>query len=438
MPRTLRHKIIAAVLLLLSGFGAHAAPPVQAVALRDMEAWLVSDKSLPLITIKMAWRGGAASDPEGKAGLAMMLARLMNEGAGELPAQAFQKAMADNAMSLSFSAGRDEVTGTLRCLSRYKPACYKLLRLALTAPRFDDEAVARMKQEQMTAILQAQQSPRSIANEALMRAAFGTHAYGRTGNGTAETVQAMRASDIRAHYKAMMARDNLHLAVVGDIGRAELRRLMRDIFLPLPRHTTLPKTEKTAIRQGPLSRHIERAGPQTSIVFAQKGLDHHHPLFFADFVMNSILGGSGFSSRLTEQVREARGLAYSVYSGTSNFEHAAMWNGSVASDNKTAQQAMDVIRAEMRRIADEPVSAERLAAAKTYLTGNYALRFDSGSKIASQVLGVQLNGWPLSYFKTRNANIAQVTIADVQRAAQLLTPDRLLLVSVGGTKITLD
>ena len=137
-------------------------------------------------------------------------------------------------------------------------------------------------------------------------------------------------------------------------------------------------------------------------------------------------------------MREARGLAYSVYSGTSNFEHAAMWNGSVASDNKTAQQAMDVIRAEMRRIADEPVSAERLAAAKTYLTGNYALRFDSGSKIASQVLGVQLNGWPLSYFKTRNANINQVTIADVQRAAQLLTPDRLLLVSVGGTKITLD
>jgi len=438
MPRPLRHKIIAAAWLLLSSFGAYAAPPVQAVALRDMEAWLVSDKSLPLITIKMAWRGGAASDPDGKAGLTMMLARLMNEGAGEMPAQAFQKALADNAISLSFSAGRDEVTGTLRCLSRYKPACYKLLRLALTAPRFDDEAIERMKQEQMTAILQAQQAPRSIANETLMRAAFDTHAYGRTRNGTAETLHAIGASDIRAHYKAMMARDNLYLAVVGDIGRAELRRLMRDIFLPLPRHTRLPKTEKTTIRQGPLSRHIERAGPQTSIVFAQKGLDHHHPLFFADFVMNSILGGSGFSSRLTEQVREKRGLAYSVYSGTSNFEHAAMWNGAVASDNKTAQDAMDVIRAEMRRMANEPVSADRLAAAKTYLTGNYALRFDSGSKIASQVLGVQLNGWPLSYFKTRNANINQVTIADVQRAAQLLTPDRLLVVSVGGTKITLD
>ena len=154
--------------------------------------------------------------------------------------------------------------------------------------------------------------------------------------------------------------------------------------------------------------------------------------------MNSILGGSGFSSRLTEQVREARGLAYSVYSGTSNFGQAAMWNGSVASDNATAQQAMDVIRAEMRRIANEPVSEERLAAAKTYLTGNYALRFDSGAKIAGQLLGVQLNDWPIDYFTARNANINEVTIGDVQRAAQLLTPDRLLVVSVGGAAIRLD
>jgi zinc protease len=434
----MRHQLIAACFLWLMSLSAYAAPPVQAVPLRDMEAWLVSDKSLPLITIKMAWRGGAASDPQGKAGLSMMLARLMNEGAGDLPAQKFQKAMADIAMSLSFSAGRDDVTGTLRCLSQYKHACFKLLRLALTAPRFDDAAVARMKQEQMTAILQAQQSPRSIANEALMAMAFDGHPYGRPRNGTADSLKAISAADIRSHYKAMMARDNLHLAVVGDIDRAQLRRLMRDIFAKLPRQSSLAQATPANMRVGPLSRHIERAGPQTSIVFAQTGIDHRHPLFFADFVMNSILGGSGFSSRLTEQVRAQRGLAYSVYSGTSNFDQAAMWNGAVASDNATAQQAMDVIRAEMRRIAEEPVSAERLAAAKTYLTGNYALRFDSGAKIAGQLLGVQLNGWPIDYFTSRNANINAVTIADVQRAAQLLTPDRLLVVSVGGSAIALD
>ena len=150
--------------------------------------------------------------------------------------------MADNAMSLSFSAGRDDVTGTLRCLSQYKHACFKLLRLALTAPRFDDEAVARMKQEQLTAILQAQQSPRSLANEALMAMAFDTHPYGQARNGTAKALLPC-AADIRAHYQAMMARNNLHLAVVGDIDRAALRRLMRDIFA-IAAASRLPKARQ--------------------------------------------------------------------------------------------------------------------------------------------------------------------------------------------------
>ena len=126
---------------------AYAAPPVQSVKWRDMEAWLVTDNSLPLITMKLAWRGGTASDPVDKTGLSILMARLMNEGAGDLPAQAFQQAMADNAISLSFSASRDEMTGTLRCLSRYRAVCYKLLRLAVTTPRFDAEAFTRMKRE---------------------------------------------------------------------------------------------------------------------------------------------------------------------------------------------------------------------------------------------------------------------------------------------------
>ena len=189
---------------------------------------------------------------------------------------------------------------------------------------------------------------------------------------------------------------------------------------------------------GPRTEHIERAGPQTTLVFGHQGIGYDHELFFPAFVMNSILGGSGFSSRLTEEVREARGLAYSVYSYWSVSRHGASWRGSVATDNRATQEALDVIRAEMVRVAEEGVSATRLDAAKTYLTGNYALRFDSGAKIAGQLLGVQLNDWPIDYFTTRNANINAVTIGDVQRAAQLLTPDRLLVVSVGGAAIRLD
>ena len=415
-----------------------AAPPVQIVEKKGMTAWLVKDDTLPLLTIKMAWRGGTAGDPADKPGLTMLLARLMNEGAGELPALAFQKAMADNVVSLGFDTNRDYLTGTLRCLNDYRHMCLELLRLAVSEPRFDMEAIERMKQEQRTAILRQSQSPRSLANNRLMQLAFGAHPYGQPKNGSNESLEAITRQDLLDHYRAIFARDGMMLAVVGDIDRSRLRRLMGDVFGRLPSTSNITAPADISVRKGPRSAHIERPGPQTSIVFAQQGVAYNHPDFFADFVMNNILGGSGFSSRLTEQVREARGLAYSVFSGTSNFDHAAMWNGSVASDNKTAQQAMDVIRAEMRRMAEEGVSQERLDAAKTYLTGAYALRFDSGSKIAGQLLGIQMNGWPPGYFATRNDKINAITTDDIKRAAQRLDADTLLVVSVGGTAIRLD
>ena len=416
---------------------AQAGPPVQHVQWRDMTAWLVSDDSLPLITVKMAWLGGSASEAKAQAGVTMLMARLMNEGAGDLPAKQFQQAMADKAISIGFSSELDEVTATLRCLKRYQQSCFTLLRLAVTAPRFDAEAVSRMKGEQRAAILCSQQIPGSIAAKRFRGLAFPAHPYARSVNGTMAQLDALTADDIRARYRTVLARDNLRLAVVGDISRAEVRRMMRDVFGALPAQNRIVRAPDIEPAEGPQRTHIKRAGPQTTIVFGHRGVAYDDPLFFPAFVMNSILGGSGFSSRLTEQVREKRGLAYSVYSYFSNNEHAALWRGSVASDNKTAQQALDVIRAEMRRMAEDGVSAARLASAKTYLTGAYALRFDSGNKIAGQLIGVQLMGLPMDYFTTRNQNIEAVTQADIKRAAQLLLADKLLVVSVGGTAVTL-
>ena len=136
-------------------------------------------------------------------------------------------------------------------------------------------------------------------------------------------------------------------------------------------------------------------------------------------------------------MREARGLAYSVYSYWSVSRHGASWRGSVATDNRATQEALDVIRAEMVRMAEEGVSATRLDAAKTYLTGAYALRFDSGKKIAGQLIGLQQMGRPISYLRDRNLAIEAVTQDDIKRAAKLLTADGLLVVSVGQTAVTL-
>lgn len=416
---------------------AMAAPPIQNVEWRDLSTWLVSDDTLPLITVKMGWRGGSAGEPADKAGLVMLMARLMNEGAGDLSARQFQQAMADKAISIGFNANHDEVSATLRCLKTYQNTCFELLRLAVNSPRFDGEAIERMKGEQRAALLRSAQSAGSIAADNFRQLAFGDHPYGRAVNGTFDSLSAITREDIAAQYKRLLARDNLYLAVVGDMSRAETRRMMRDIFGALPAQNSHAATPDVTPKQGPLTRHIERAGPQTTVTFGHRGIGYHTPLFFPAFVMNSILGGSGFSSRLTEQVREERGLAYSVYSYWSVQNHGALWRGSVASDNKTAQQAIDVIRGEMRRIAKDGVSAARLDAAKTYMTGAYALRFDSGSKIAGQLIGVQLMGWSMDYFTARNEKINAVTQDDIKQAAKLLLADNLLLVSVGGTAVSL-
>lgn len=414
---------------------ANAAPPVQQVKWRDLSAWLVSDDSLPLLTVEMSWQGGTAG--EAQAGLTMLMTRLMNEGAGEMDGQAFQKALGDKAISLSFDAGQDYVTARLQCLTRYRASCFSLLKLALHEPRFDAEAIARMKAEQNAALRRAQQSAGGIASEAFQKLAYPTHAYGRSKNGTPESLAAMTRADIIARHRAVYARDNLKLAIVGDMNRAEARRFMRDMFARLPAKTAVPPHDDIAAISGPATRHIDRAGPQTTVLFGHQGIGYEHELFFPAFVMNSILGGSGFSSRLTEQVREARGLAYSVYSYWRIGRHSATWRGSVATDNSATQEALDVIRAEMNRIAEEGVSDTRLDAAKTYLTGAYALRFDSGKKIAGQLIGLQEMGRPLSYLHERNRAIEAVTQEDIKRAASLLMADKLLVVSVGKTAVTL-
>lgn len=423
------------MLLSFAAPAAYATPPVQEVKWRDMSAWLVSDDTLPLLTIEMSWRGGTAG--ESRAGVSMLMTRLMNEGAGAMDAQTFQTALGDRAISLSFGADDDYVTASLRCLTRYRAACFALLKLALQTPRFDDDAIVRMKAEQAAALRNVQQSPRGLASEAFQKLAYPGHAYGRSTNGTMESLASITREEIIARHKSVYARDNLQLAIVGDMSRAEARRFMRDVFAALPAKSTVPPHNKVMATNGPNTKHIQRSGPQTTLLFGHQGIGYDHELFFPAFVMNAILGGSGFSSRLTEAVREKRGLAYGVYSYWAVGRYGATWRGSVASDNATAQQALDVIRAEMRRMAKDGVTDARLDAAKTYLTGAYALRFDSGKKIAAQLIGLQEMGRPISYLRDRNLAIKAVTREQIKRAAALLMADGLIVVSVGETAVTL-
>ncbi len=396
-----------------------------------LAAWLVEDARLPIVTIKLTWRGGAASDPDGKSGLTSLLASLMNEGAGERNSEQFQKAMADIGLQFGFETDSDSISATIRFMTSYRAQTEDLLADAFAQPRFDDEAIARMKSELNAMIAYSKQSPGALARDAWFAKAFPNHPYGRPSDGQPEDIARLTRQDLITQHAALLARDNLYIAAVGDISPQQLGQFLDRVLgaLPAQNNIALPP------EQQPTTGHLAVQpwqGPQSEVVFGLPGLAVSDPDFFAAYVMNYILGGGGFASRLMEELREKRGLTYSVYSYLSDLSSAPLWLGQFASQKDKVREGLDLVRAEMRKMRETRPTDEELEAAKTYLIGSYALRFDSGTSIAQQMINVQWQGWSRDYFETRAAKISSVSAADVQRLAQrLLTPEDLLVQIVG-------
>lgn len=423
---------LAVVVLVAVAPDARAVEVQRVVSPAGIEAWLVEDPTKPIVSLRFAIRGGAALDALGKEGLAEMAMSLLDEGAGDLGSQAFQRTLDDLAIDLSFRAGRDTVGGTLRTLTENRERAFALLGQALVAPRFDAEPVARIR-SQLVARLESQlEDPDAIAGKRLRAALFEGHAYGRPRSGTLDSLAAITAEDLRAFARGRLVREGLYIGVVGDVTAADLGRLLDTAFAGLPARGAgagVPDVRPKA--DGGLTV-IDKAVPQSTVLFAQPGMMRDDPDFYAASVMMRVLGGGGFTSRLYREVRETRGLAYGVWSGLVPFDHAALVMGSAGTENARVAETVAVVRDEWRKMAETGATAEEVADAKLYLTGSYPLRFTSTGRIAGMLVGVQLEALGIDYFERRNALIEAVTLADVNRvAAELLDPDTLTFVVVG-------
>ncbi len=422
----------AVLVLILALAPAAAAPVTRVVSPGGIESWLVEEHANPIISVRIAFRGGTAFDPDGKEGLANMVSGLLDEGAGDLDSQAFQGRLEDLSIRLRFDAGLDTFRANLKTLSENSDAAFEMLRLALTAPRFDPEPVERVRRQLQVRLARNAEDPDHIARRRWFDTAFPGHPYGRPVEGTPESVAAITADELRAYVAAQIARDRMVIGVVGDITRERLAALLDETLGGLPAAgADLEVAKATPAAPGRLTV-VTRDIPQSIVVLGHAGLARKHPDFYAAYVMNRILGGGGFASRLTEEVREKRGLAYSVYTYLSPLDHAAPYMGGVATANGRVAESLDIIRAELARMRDRGVSAEELADAKTYLTGSFPLRLDSNDKIARLLVGIQLDDLGIDYIERRNGYIEAVTLDDVNRvAASLLRPDELQVVVVG-------
>lgn len=413
---------------------ASAAPSrIERVVSRSgVEAWLVRQTHLPIVALSFAMRGGSAQDPDGRAGLANMMAGMLDEGAGERDAEVFSRAMEERAIQLSFSANRDNLSGSLRTLSEHRAEAFALLKDALARPRFDPAPTERVRQGVLSTLRRRSTTPGALTGDAFWQVGFPGHPYARQTVGTLEGVTAITRDDLVAMHRRLVSRENLKVAVVGDIEPAELAETLDAVFGGLPAGSGAGPVAAAGLAGLGERRVIPIDVPQATITFGLPGLLREDDDFVTAFVVNHVLGGGSFSSRLYQEIREKRGLAYSVSSSLLALDRAGLVTGGTSTRNDRAAESLSVIEAELKRMGESGPSEAELDQAKRYLIGSWALRFETSTQIAANLIRIQLDGFGPDYLDRRNGLIEAVSLADTRRVAARLFGDPKLLVIVAG------
>ena len=400
-----------------------------------VEAWLVEDYAIPLLAVNFGWKGGAAQDPLGKPGLATLLAGVLDEGAGDLDSGAFHQALDDKAIELSFSADRDALQGRMKTLSRHSARAFELLALAVTNARLDPDAIDRVRGQLAASLRNEVNDPDHAAARLFRQHSYPEHPYGQPVKGDLDILPTLTRDDLVTMRTRLLARDNLKVAVVGAIDAETLGRELDRVFASLPAKADLAAVA-TVTLGGVGSRHVRSIDlPQSTIRFGRQGIMRGDPDFNVATVVNHCLGGGAFTARLYKEVREKRGLCYSVYSQNSELDHAAMFVGATSTKNARVTEAVDTIRDEIVKLSSDGIPEQELDKAKKYLIGSYALRFDTSRKIAGQLVSLQLDGYGVERLDTRNDSIAAVTVVDAARTAKRLLGDGDLLITIAGKPV---
>ncbi len=423
--------LIFAIITTLSG-PAHAMKIQTIKSPGGIEAWLVEEHAVPMMAMRFAFEGGSSQDPTGNEGLANFLSAMLDEGAGDLKSREFQERMEEISMRMRYEDSKDAFYGNFETLTANRDEAAKLLKLALNNPRFDTDAVERIRQQLQAALAYAARNPEKVALNEWYAVAFEGHPYARPSAGTEETVAKITGDDLEGYRKRIFAKDTLKVVAVGDINAEQLGALLDEVFGDLPANADLVAVSKTSPVAGGREKVVEMNVPQSVAVFGLGAMERKDPDFIPTFVLNHILGGGGFASKLMEEVREKRGLAYSVYTYVYPYQHTSIFSGSVATRNEAIGESLDVIREEFKQMAENGPTQTELDNAKKYLIGSYPLRFDTNAKIASQLLGLRMDDFGPEYIDNRNDMMAAVTLDDVKRVAKrLLNTDDLIVTIVG-------
>jgi zinc protease len=427
--------LIVCALLLIAARPAAAAMTIEKIVTPSgIQAWLVREHAVPLVSLNYAFRGGSSQEDPLKSGTANLVADTLDEGAGDLDSKTYHERLENHAIDLSFQATRDYFRGSVRTLNEHRDEAFDLLHLALSAPRFDADAVERVRGQELAGLRRETTNPNDLASRAWWSSAFPDHPYGRETRGSLDTVPRINPDDLRNYVHRVFARNDLTVSIVGDIDAATAGKLIDRAFAGLPAKNNLkPVPDAHPVNLG-RRIVIDVNVPQAVVNFGGQGIARHDPDFMAAYIVNHILGGGTFSSRLYREVREKRGLAYGVSDNLVWLRGAAVIVGGTATRADRTADALKVIEQEIKRMAENGPTGDELQEAKDYLKGSYALSLDTSSKIAAQLTQIQIDNLGVDYIERRNAMIDAVTLADAKRVAKRLYGGGLLVTVAGRPK----
>ncbi len=418
--------------------------PVGAWAMNPIQHWrtdngvrvyFVPANELPIVDINVGFDAGAARDPAGKSGLAHMVNVGMREGAGELDGAAIEARLEDVGAQLTNENGRDMSVFELRSLSERTVVqqAAAVLAAILTQPKFPREAIERERQRSLVALAQEKQSPRDTVERAFFKSLFAGHAYSNPPNGDESGIRAITLEDLGEFHKRYFVGTNAVLTIVGDLSRKQAEKLAQTLIGRLPKGQAAPTLPLVPDLHRATVERIAFPSNQSHLLMGQPGVSRHDPDYFPLYVGNYILGGSGLISRLAVEIREKRGLAYSVYSYFLPMRQRGPFIIGLQTRNDQTQLADKVTRETVRKFVLNGPTEEELDAAKKHITGGFPLLLDSNKKIAGNLLNIGFYNLPLNYLDTYASKIEAVTIKDVQDAfRRRVDPERLVQVLVGG------
>jgi zinc protease len=430
--------VLAALIVVVLSVSASHALEIKRTKLNNGAVLLVSEQhQLPMVSIAIAFDAGSRRDPAGNEGLAELTAASLEQGTKQLSEAEFNQKIDFMGSSISISADRDYAYASMTSLKKYENDTLHLLAQSLKSPGLRDSDIVRKRGDQVAAIKASEEEPGYTAMVAFARLLFGTGPYGHPTEGFADTVAKFTPDDVRNFYHHYYRTGGAVIAVVGDVNHDTIRaRIEQELAGPAGMVPAQAEPDTPSAAPGIRADLVNRNVAQANLILGSGGIARSNPDYYKVQVMNYILGGGGFSSRLMRVVRSKAGLAYSIDSAFSAGKFPGAFAVVLQTKNQSAQEALKLIIAQLREIQNQPVSDRELASAKKYTIGSFPLRLDRQSQIVSFMLQVELYGLGLDYAERYPNLIGEVTKLDVQKAAQkYLHPGALDLVAVANQSI---